>query len=139
MISLRWRLALCAKALLLLSIGGGFMWIAYASILDARVVIEVLGGLGFGALGMFIAWAAGLGFADALLGQSRTEEGVRVLKNRRQGYSMRAPSGRFVEFVLWNPWEPLDPNAIYSVTYGRHSGVIVQRPVANRPTVAESP
>lgn len=136
MISPRWRLALSAKALLLPSIAAGFLWIAYWAVLDPSLPIRALGGVAFTSLGMFIAWAAGLGFADAVSGQTRTEEGVRVLKSRRQGYSMRAPSGRFVEFILWNPWGPLDPDAIYCVTYGRFSGVIVQKPVANRPTEA---
>ena len=137
MITLRWRLALIGKAVLLLSISGGFLWIALGAARDPSWPIKALGGTGFTALGLFIAWAAGLGIADALVGQTRTEEGVRVLESRRQGYSMRAPSGRFVEFILWNPWGKLDPRATYSVTYGRYSGVIVQRPVAVeiRPTV----
>lgn len=128
MISPRWRLALAAKALLLLSISGGFLWIAYAAILDPSLPIKALGGVGFSALGLFIAWAAGLGVADAVLGQTRSEQGVRVLASRRQGYSMRAPSGRFVEFILWNPWGKLDPHSVYRVTYGRFSGVIVEKP-----------
>lgn len=129
MISLPWRLALAAKALLLGAIALGFLFIAYASVRDDNWAITIIGGAGFSWLGGFLAWAAGLGFADALAGQARTETHVKVLENRRQGYSMRTPSGRFVEFVLWNPWDPLVPDATYTVTYGRFSGVIVQRPV----------
>ena len=135
MISARWRLALFAKALLLLSIALGFLWIALAAAVQPSWILKVLGGGFFGYLGLFVVWASGLGLADALIGQSRTEEGVRVLANRRQGYSMRAPSGRFVEFILWNPWGALEPTAIYRVTYGRYSGVIVEAPVRNAPVV----
>jgi hypothetical protein len=127
-ISPLWRLALVAKALLLLSIAGGFVWIALAAWLQESWVLKAIGGIFFGYLGLFVGWAASLGFADAVIGQTRTEEGVRVLANRKQGYSMRAPSGRFVEFILWNPWGKLDPAAVYRVTYGRYSGVIVEAP-----------
>ncbi len=133
MISLQWRVALVAKAVLLLAISGGFGWIAYLSVLDPAWPIKALGGVAFSALALFIAWAAGLGIADAIAGKSRSEEGVRVLESRRRGYSMRTPSGRFVEFILWNPWGPLDPASVYRVTYGRFSGVIVERPVAKSP------
>jgi hypothetical protein len=135
-ISPRWRLALVAKALLLLGISASLFWIAFAAFGDPSLPIRALGGVGFSALGLFIAWAASLGLADAVLAQTRTEEGVRVLESKRRGYSMRTPSGRFIEFILWNPWGKLEPDRLYSVTYGRFSGVIVCRPVANRPTVA---
>jgi hypothetical protein len=67
-----------------------------------------------------------------------TEAGATVLKNRKQGYSMRVPSGRYVEFILFNPWEPLRPEATYTVTYGRFSGVLVARPEAT-PTATTTP
>lgn len=142
MISWPWRLALVAKALLLLAISAGFFWIAWSAVRDSNWVIQAAGGAAFSFLGVFIAWAASLGLADAALGQTRTEDGVRVLANRRQGYSMRAPSGRFVEFILFNPWGKLDPAASYRVTYGRYSGVIVVSPVAvdqSPPSAAPSP
>ncbi|MBS1151933.1 MAG: hypothetical protein H6Q89_3631, partial [Myxococcaceae bacterium] len=83
MIAPRWRLALVAKASLLLGIAGGFCWLGYSSLFDPNWPIKALGGVGFTALGLFIAWAGGLGLADSLLGQTRTEEGVRVLQSRR--------------------------------------------------------
>lgn len=127
-IPLRWRIALFAKAALLLAIGLGFLAIAFFSVRDGSWAIKVLGGIAFGWLGAFVCWAASLGFADALVGHCRTEANVRVLENRRRGYSMRTPTGRFIEFVLWNPWEKLVPDAAYTVTYGRFSGVIVAAP-----------
>ncbi len=114
---------------MLLAIAAGFFWIARAALEDPSAAIKALGGAGFGALGLFIVWAAAFGLADAVTAGTRTEDGVKVLESRRQGYSMRAPSGRFVEFILWNPWGKLDPQALYRVTYGRYSGVIVARPV----------
>lgn len=122
------RLALFAKALLLLAIGLGFLAIAFFSVRDGAWPIKILGGVGFGWLGAFVCWAASLGFADVAVGQTRTEANVRVLENRRRGYSMRTPTGRFIEFILWNPWDALTPDASYTVTYGRFSGVIVVAP-----------
>ena len=110
MISTWWRLVLAAKALLLLAIAAGFFWIARAALEDSSAAIKALGGAGFGALGLFIVWAAAFGLADAVTAGTRTEDGVKVLESRRQGYSMRA-------------------QALYRVTYGRYSGVIVARPV----------
>jgi hypothetical protein len=137
-ISLRWRLALAVKALFLLAVAFGFLFLATQALLESSASLRALGAIFFAALGLFIGWAAALGLADAGLGQSRTEEGVRVLESRRRGYSMRTPSGRFVEFILWNPWGKLEPAALYRVTYGRFSGVIVERPapVAPPPTAA---
>ena len=133
MISPRWRLALALKATLLLSIALGFGVLAFhaATLPDKSIAVRLVALLPCGALAVFVGWASSLGFLDALVGKSVTEAGARALKNRRQGYSMRVPSGRFVELILWNPWEPLVPEASYTVTYGRFSGVLVARPLAS--------
>ncbi len=132
MISAGWRLALAGKALLLLSIASGFAFLAITAVTapDHALAVRIILLLLCAPLAFFIAWAAALGLLDAAIGKSVTEAGATVLKNRKSGYSMRVPSGRFVEFVLWNPWEPLRPDATYTVTYGRFSGVLVAPPEA---------
>ncbi len=75
-----------------------------------------------------MAWAASLGLADVVLGQALVANGAKALKSRRAGYSLRLPSGRFVEYVLYNPWPALAPDATYTVVYGRFSGVLVAPP-----------
>lgn len=137
MISLRWRLALLGKALLLLSIASGFAFLALTAVTtpDRSIVVRVVALLLCAPLSFFLAWAASLGILDALIGKSVTEVGATVLKNRKQGLSMRAPSGRSLEFILFNPWEPLRPEATYTVTYGRFSGVLVRKP---EPTAADN-
>ena len=62
------------------------------------------------------------------MGEALTEQGVTALPSRRSGLSMRAPSGRSLEFVLWNPWPKLAHGARYTITFGRHSGIIVAKP-----------
>lgn len=133
-ISIGWRVALFAKAALLLAIGLGLIAIAFFAVRDGAWPVKVVGGVAFGWLGAFVCWAGSLGFADAAVGQTRTEENVRVLENRRRGYSMRTPTGRFIEFILWNPWDKLEPYAAYTVTYGRFSGVIVAAPRRTGPS-----
>ena len=136
MISARWRLALLGKAMLLQAIALGFAFLALTAVtapehsLPVRVVLLLL----CAPLSFFIAWAGALGLLDAAIGRSVTEAGATVLKNRKQGYSMRVPSGRFVEFILFNPWEALRPEATYTVTYGRFSGVLVAKPEATTTT-----
>ena len=129
-ISPRFRLALALKALLLLSLSTLFVFLAWESwtrwhwALPARVSGAVL--LGIAAVS--VAWAASLGVADAVLGQALVASGAKPLKSRRSGYSLRLPSGRFVEYVLYNPWPALAPDATYTVVYGRFSGVMVAPP-----------
>ena len=131
MISFGWRLALLAKAGLLLAMSASFVFLGFgAATGEHAMLVRLLVLLPCAFLGFFVAWACSLGLLDALLGKSVTEAGATVLKNRRQGYSMRTPSGRFVEFILWNPWGPLRPDATYTVTYGRFSGVLVRKPEA---------
>jgi hypothetical protein len=131
-ISGRWRLALLGKAALLLLIGVGFAALAVIAVTaaDHSMLVRVSLLVTCGPLALFMGWAGSLGLADAAAGKSVTEGGATVLKNRRSGYSMRVPSGRFVEYILWNPWDPLLPGSTYTVTYGKFSGVLVARPQA---------
>ena len=68
-----------------------------------------------------------------LLGQALVGRGAKPLNSRRSGYSLRLPSGRFVEYVLYNPWPSLAPDATYTVVYGRFSGVLVAQPQPEPP------
>ncbi len=129
-ISGRFRLALAMKALLLLSFSAVFLvlaWVAWTKWhwpLLARGSGALLSSIAAGS----VAWAAGLGVADVVRGQALVGSGAKPLKSRRSGYSLRLPSGRFVEYVLYNPWPTLLPEATYTVTYGRFSGVLVAPP-----------
>lgn len=129
-ISTRFRLAIAAKALLLFALGIVFLGLAWGAWskwhwpLLARASGAVL--LAIGAVSL--ASAAGRGFADAVLGEALVGKGARPLKSRRSGYSLQLPSGRFVEYVLYNPWPSLAPDATYTVVYGKFSGVLVEQP-----------
>ncbi|MDP1824010.1 MAG: hypothetical protein Q8L48_12235 [Archangium sp.] len=135
-ISARFRLALALKAVLLLSFSAlflGLAWVAWTKWhwpLPARVSGAAL--LGIAAAS--VAWAASLGVADVVLGQAIVANGAKPLKSRRAGYSLRLPSGRFVEYVLYNPWPALAPDATYTVVYGRFSGVLVAPPQPEAPS-----
>ncbi|MDP2272538.1 MAG: hypothetical protein Q8N23_11195 [Archangium sp.] len=129
-ISARFRLALAMKAVLLSSLSAVFLglaWVAWAKWhwpLLARGSGALLLSIAAGS----VARAAGLGVADVVLGQALVGTGAKPLKSRRSGYSLRLPSGRFVEYVLFNPWPTLSAEATYTVTYGRFSGVLVAPP-----------
>jgi hypothetical protein len=129
-ISQRFRVALAAKGLLLLALAATFTVIGGATAIDsARSWLLRLGCAALcGYVAGFLAWASSLAFADALRGQAVRESGATPLASRWGGWSLRAPSGRFIEYVLWNPWPALDPDASYTVTYGERSGVLVERP-----------
>ena len=126
-ISARFRLALALKALLLLSFSAVFLglaWVAWSKWhwpLLARGSGAALLAIAAGS----VAWTASLGVADVVLGEAIVASGARPLKSRRAGYSLRLPSGRFVEYVLYNPWPTLSPDATYTVVHGRFSGVLV--------------
>ncbi len=129
-ISARFRLALAMKAVLLLSFSAVFLglaWVAWTKWhwpLLARGSGALLLAIAAGS----VARAAGLGVADVVMGQALIGNGAKPLESRRSGYSLRLPSGRFVEYVLYNPWPTLSPEATYTVTYGRFSGVLVAPP-----------
>ena len=129
-ISQRFRVALAAKGLLLLALSATFAAISGTAAADPAW--SWLMRLGCTALcayvACFLAWASSLAFADALRGEAVRESGATPLASRWGGRSLRAPSGRFLEHVLWNPWPALDPDASYTVVYGKRSGVLVERP-----------
>ena len=129
-ISARFRLALALKALLLLCFSLLFLSLAWAawSKWDWHVLARLSGAalLTIGAVS--VGWAASLGLADVVLGQAVVGSGAKPLKSRRTGYSLQLPSGRFVEYVLYNPWPALAPELTYTVVYGRFSGVLVAPP-----------
>jgi hypothetical protein len=129
-ISARFRVVLALKALLLLSLSVAFLamaWVAWTK--WHWPLLARLSGAGLLAIaGGSVGWAASLGLADVVMGQALVAKGARPLASRRAGYSLRLPSGRFVEYVLYNPWPPLSPEATYTVIYGRFSGVLVAPP-----------
>lgn len=129
-ITARFRLALALKALLLLAFSAlflGLAWVAWTK-WHWPLLARVSGAGLLGVAAASVAWAAGLGVADVVLGQALVANGAQPLKSRRAGYSLRLPSGRFVEYVLYNPWPALAPDATYTVVYGRFSGVLVAPP-----------
>jgi hypothetical protein len=128
-ISPAFRVALFAKALLLLAIAALFVGLAFRVATGAGLwPLRVLAGFVLAGLGSFVAQAAALGGLDALRGRAVRAEGAVALASRRSGYSLRLPDGHFVEFILWNPWQPLVPGRRYTVTFGRHSKVLVRAP-----------
>lgn len=128
-ISPAFRIALLAKAMMLLAIAVLFAGLGFRIAAGAGLwPLRVLAGLFFAGLGSFVAWAAGLGGLDALRGHARRAGGAVALQSRRSGYSLRLPDGCFVEFILWNPWQPLVPGRRYTVTFGHHSKVLVRAP-----------
>lgn len=126
----RFRVALALKALLLLSFSCAFLgmaWVAWTR-WDWSLFARLSGAVLLAIAGASVAWAASLGLADVVLGHALVAKGAKPLKSRRAGYSLRLPSGRFVEYVLYNPWPTLAPDATYTVVYGRFSGVMVAPP-----------
>ena len=129
-ISARFRIALAAKGLLLLLLSLGFVGIGVA-MLDPRHSLLVRVPLGVVSLylALFLVRLARLDFADALSGAAVQVAGAEALASRRAGWSLRLPDGHFAEYVLWNPWEPLQPGRRYTVVHGRRSRVLVARPL----------
>ncbi len=126
-ISTRFRIALFAKGLLLLSLGARFAWLMVRSIRQYEYGVIAL--VFFGIPLAFLVRVSRLAFFDAVQGQALRERRAVALQSRKAGYSLRRTNGRFVEYVLWNTWHPLEPNARYTVTFGRWSGVLVEAPV----------
>ncbi len=134
------RLALVAKGLLLAALASGFAALPFAAGASGLAgsgatpvslgawLVRIALALLAAPLALFLAWAAGLAFLDAARGRTVEESGAVALESRRAGHSLRLTSGRFVEFILWNPWSPLVPDARYRVRYGRHSRVLVAPP-----------
>jgi hypothetical protein len=118
LISARWRLALAAKAALLLFLAALFVAFCFRGGLALLFALPAL----------FCAWTSAMGFADALTGRAITVSGAIALASRRNGNSLKLPDGRFAEFILHNPWSALTPHARYTLTIGRWSRVIVEPP-----------
>jgi hypothetical protein len=130
-ISTAFRTALAAKALLLLGIAVLFAVPAFRIATGQGLwPLRAAVGLFLAGLGAYVAWAASLGLRDAALGHAQRASGAVALQSRRAGYSLQLEDGSFVEFILWNPWKPLVPGRRYTVTYGRHSKVLVRPPEA---------
>lgn len=128
-ISPGFRAALAAKALLLMGIAALFA-VPALRIASGQGLWPVRAGVALflAALGAYVAWAASLGLRDAALGRAERASGAVALQSRKAGYSLQLPDGSFVEYVLWNPWGPLVPGQRYTVTFGRHSKVLVRAP-----------
>ena len=123
------RVALAAKAALLVVLGVTIGSIGLGAVLRESSPIAIVAVIACVPLAGFAFWAASLGLSDAVTGAALSESGpIRHLR-RERGVSMRLASGRVVEYILWNPWERLDAEKRYEVTYGARSGVIAKRPV----------
>jgi hypothetical protein len=137
-ISGRFRAALLAKGALLLGLGVVFAWLELA-LLRAEDRSWWLRGPGLlvGAVALlFLVRTSRMALMDVVQGRAVRESGAVALRSRRSGYSLQLPSGRFVEFILWNPWQPLVPGRRYTVTFGRVSGVLVAPPEVEREEAA---
>ena len=126
-ISTRFRVALFAKGLLLLSLAALFAWLTVVSI--RRFEYGVISLLFFGVPLAFLVRVSRLAFFDAVQGKAIRETGAIALKSRKAGYSLQRSNGRFVEYVLFNTWQTLEAGASYTVTFGAWSGVLVEAPV----------
>lgn len=124
-----YRARLGAKGLLLLALALCFAGLVLAGSGDSQrsELLRVLF-LGFALPASFLGYSAGLAFADAVVGRAVEVGGAVALRDRRMGYSLRLPDGHFAEFILFNPWGALVPEARYGVTIGRYSRVLVQPP-----------
>lgn len=127
----RLRVGLLLKGLLLAALGLVFFAVAVGGL---RVDWPLLARLGFslcfGALGLFPFGVSRFALLDALFGRAIEVQGAVALtpRQRRAGYSLRLPDGRFAEFLVRNPWAPLVPDARYTVVIGQRSRVIVAPP-----------
>lgn len=127
----RFRLALLGKGTLLAGLSAVFAWLGVEAWAKWHWHLAArLSGVALCAVAaVFLVWAAGLACLDVLQGEALESSGAVALKSRRAGYSLKLPSGRFVEYILHNPWQRLVPGQRYTVTYGRHSRVLVAPPV----------
>lgn len=129
-IPIRFRAALLAKGALLAALAALFIWLGVEAWArwhwpaTARVSVAALAA----SLALFLGWAASLALLDVVLGRAERSTGAVPLKRRRTGYSLKLPSGRYVEYILYNPWQPLQQGATYTVLYGHRSGVLVAPP-----------
>lgn len=124
------RIALLAKGALLVALAAVFALLTVQLALGGPGYwpLRVAAGSLFVLMAVFLLWAARLGLVDALSGRAERSTGAVALHSRRAGYSLQLPDGRFVEFILWNPWQPIHPGRRYTVTFGRRSRVLVRPP-----------
>jgi hypothetical protein len=134
-ISARFRVALALKALLLFSFSVIFMGMAWAAWTKWHwpLLARASGAVLLAIASASVARAASRGFADVVMGEALVANGAKPLKSRRSGFSLRLPSGRFVEYVLYNPWQSLSAEATYTVVFGKFSGVLVAPPQPESP------
>ena len=130
-ISPRFRLALAGKAVLLAGLAAAFAFMGHAcwSKWHWGLLARWSGAVLPGVAALSLLSAASRGLVDAVLGQAVRTPGAKPLKSRRSGYSLRLPDGRFVEYVLYNPWPALEQGQRYTVTYGTFSRVLVEPPL----------
>lgn len=132
------RVRLALKAVLLVALGGGLVWLAKEGATRSTWPALARGAwaLVFGAVGLFPLGPARRGLADALDGAAVevTDAVALDARGRRAGYSLRLPDGRFAEFLLWNPGPALVPGARYRLLLARRS-----RTIAATPAPTQSP
>lgn len=130
-ISAKFRAALALKALLLLAFAAVFGGMAFSAFTKWHwhLLARVSGAALLAIAAVAIAGAALRGLADAFVGEALETKGARPLKSRRSGYSLQLPNGKFVEYVLYNPWPALAQDQTYTVTYGKYSRVLVAQPL----------
>ncbi len=131
-IALRFRFGLAMKALLLLALGALFTVLLAAGTFgaDRHLVTRAVSAVVFGVCAAFLYWTAALALLDALLGRAvRVTGAVALPPQRLSGVSFRVAGDRPAEFLLYNPWAPLEVGARYAVIVGRWSRVLVEPPV----------
>jgi hypothetical protein len=123
------RLALAAKAALLLALAAVFATLIAGAVLgDHHLLTRGLALLVSVPIFGFLASNALKGLADAVTGQTREVQGAEALASNRSGLSFRLPDGGFAEFVLYNPWQPLAAGRRYTLVIGRWSRVVLAPP-----------
>ncbi|MHB8875937.1 MAG: hypothetical protein ACYC8T_19790 [Myxococcaceae bacterium] len=139
-ISPRLRAGLALKALLLVALAAAFGALALEALSrSAWGPLRFAAMLLFAAPSPFLGFAASLALADALLGRAVEEPGAVALASTRSGYSLPLPSGRFAEFLLFNPGPPLRAGVRYRVLIGRYSRVLVAAPVEEAGVAVRAP
>lgn len=128
----RFRIGLALKSLLLLALGGLFTVLLAVGTLgaDRHLLTRAVSLIVFGVCAAFLVWTAALAFLDALLGRAVKVSGAIALEPARlSGVSFRVAGERTAEFLLYNPWQPLETGARYAIVVGRWSRVLVEPPV----------
>lgn len=127
----RFRAGLLLKGLLLVSLGGLFVALLLVALAGgAHPAIKAVALVLFGVPAAFLLSVSRHAFLDAVVGEAVRITAAEALPSRSAGYSLRLPTGRFAEYLLYNPWERLTPGRRYTVVVGRRSLVLVEPPVA---------